>query len=398
MRNRIFILIVVCFLPFWHGCQSIGEYRPLPEPEIETGEFDYGVPAKLTRILPGGISLAIEQPCWFPLRESDTGGNLASIMIAVQDSQESIHSLWIEILDDEGRITETVSASDLGLMGISENDDDSDTTATQGKAQQEESDNGRLSRLSISSVLDTDPTPIENRQWTLRLVLRTNSGETTNHEFMIFRTVEAPYGTDIPELGNSRYLLRREFRRGASLYWRIPLYMVIGLARDVADAPFTLCYNNPEEMALAGYAVGYVVGSGLFIYSTIHGDGGYWEEYVQGVGLLFGGLLGGALAPAALIAVMPIETALFRYPADDKFFDYKHKVVGRRRARASNGTYHLSSYPLVYFPNLHYFLYASGDESRYREAVEKRNDQIGVIKRVVPSYRVWYSLGAPRAE
>ena len=85
-----------------------------------------------------------------------------------------------------------------------------------------------------------------------------------------------------------------------------------------------------------------------------------------------------AVAPAA---PMPIETLIFRYPADKNLFGFEDKIEGWV---SHTDPHYLDESPLLYYPNFYYIFYELDDEE-YKKRLAER-------EKVITSYRVWYSL------
>ena len=157
-------------------------------------------------------------------------------------------------------------------------------------------------------------------------------------------------------------------RKDASLLWRVPAYVAVGFPRDVADAPFTFIYNNRDKSEIAGFLVGGVAGVVGEAYAAwfLATSGEFW-----GLPSIVGGFaVGGAVGCGSVYAVeslMPLETVLFRYPADGNVFGYSEKglfvkKVGEEPVIPATVAYHFDEYPLVYLPNFHGLLYHPSPE------------------------------------
>ena len=211
----------------------------------------------------------------------------------------------------------------------------------------------------------------------LRFVLRTISGDIKEYEALLNKNIEKPYGTLVPP----DLYIEKEAGWKECKYL---LYGFVGFPRDILDTPFTFLYNHYQVVEIAGL----VVGIGWWVYSLYEtgGMGPHFAHFfsrdiipiLEGLGI---GLVT-AFGPGALI---PVETLLFRYPADKNFFGFKNKIEGDDWIKRSDEHY-LDKSPLAYFPNYHYLF----RQKSYKYLLDEEKAELR--KKVFTSYRIWYSL------
>jgi len=266
-----------------------------------------------------------------------------------------IATYWWELLDEKGELKKEIVLEDL------------------------EKRKDLLPKIELSKsdfLFDKSPeSKIE-----LRFVLRTISGDIKEYEAFLNKNVEAPYGTSVP---SDLYIEKEAGWKGC----RYLLYGFVGLPRDILDAPFTFLYNHYQIAEFAGV----IVGIGWWIYSLYEtgGMGPHFAHFfsrdiipiLEGLGI---GLFT-AFGPGVFI---PVETSLFRYPADKNFFGFKDKIEDEDWIKRSD-THYLDKSPLAYFPNYHYLF----RQKSYKYLLDEEKAELR--KKVTTTYKIWYSLELP---
>lgn len=388
MKQSNMLLPFMLSLSLVLGCQTVWQMKVEfpPPPKITLTSitlFNYDVPATTSITFEHDIEIVLRSPCYFPLHEP----RATEVQVNLEKIEPEIADMWLEILDAEGAIQEILQQESPKRIDLT-------SSIT-------------LRKTYHVNHIDTWQGRELYKSFSLRLVFRTKSGDTKQYEFQLHRHVEAPHGftfptiPTIPTIWESSLLHKRVTSR------KLLLYAIIGLPRDICDVPFTFIYNHYYVPVAVGVGGGIAAAIGWYGYS-IYKYGGIGPHFshlwsrcfgpiFEGIGILAVGL-GVAAAPGAL---MPIETLIFRYPADKNVLGFEDKIEGWVSYK---NPHYLDESPLLYFPNFYYIFYEL-DEKEYKkqeeyknrlalreEALALREKALALRDKVTTSFRVWYSL------